>query len=552
MVPSGCAWGCWPPSSPRSRSWRRADQSGRPVRGEIVDRQGRLLAGEPAGLVALRPPAGNQGPGYGRRCAGRDLPRPRPRRRCCACSPASAASSGSSGRSRRAKSRRCTISACPASSSAIARCASIRPARPPRMSSAASGPSARACAFAELVGSGGVEGQFDARLRDPALAGEPLRLSLDLAVQEVVRQELAARHRADDGQGRHGDPDEGAHRRDRRRWSRCRTSIRTRRRSRFAASRGQNPRFNRAAQGRYELGSTFKVLTAAMALDTGVANAETLIETPPIAALRPAQRSATSTACRPMMPVEDVVVEFVECRRGAAGADGRHAALQGVSAPSSASWTRAGSSWSRPSTTTRSMPRALDGSLDHHDLVRPRARGLARAPCRRLCDDRQWRASASIPRCWPAGAARASGSSRRRRAREMLRIMRQVVVRGTATRADVPGYEIGGKTGTADKVRPNGGYYHDRNISTFAVDLPDLAPAIRAGRLARRADRPLGPLPGAHRRAHRRAGRRRHRPPCRARCWGCGPCRPPRRAISPVSRAAGASECLSGRSRAWG
>ena len=30
-------------------------------------------------------------------------------------------------------------------------------------------------------------------------------------------------------------------------------------------------------------------------------------------------------------------------------------------------------------------------------------------------------------------------------------MLRQVVVRGTARLADVPGYEVGGKTGTADK-----------------------------------------------------------------------------------------------------
>jgi cell division protein FtsI (penicillin-binding protein 3) len=54
--------------------------------------------------------------------------------------------------------------------------------------------------------------------------------------------------------------------------------------------------------------------------------------------------------------------------------------------------------------------------------------------------------------------------------------MRQVVARGTATRIDLAGYEIGGKTGTADKVRPDGGYYHDRNISTFAGVFPTSRP----------------------------------------------------------------------------
>ena len=54
-------------------------------------------------------------------------------------------------------------------------------------------------------------------------------------------------------------------------------------------------------------------------------------------------------------------------------------------------------------------------------------------------------------------------------ARSMLRA---VVDRGTASFGDVEGYEVGGKTGTADKPRPTGGYYDDRTIATFASVCP--------------------------------------------------------------------------------
>jgi cell division protein FtsI (penicillin-binding protein 3) len=54
-------------------------------------------------------------------------------------------------------------------------------------------------------------------------------------------------------------------------------------------------------------------------------------------------------------------------------------------------------------------------------------------------------------------------------ARSMLRA---VVDRGTASFGDVEGYEVGGKTGTADKPRPTGGYYDDRTIATFASVFP--------------------------------------------------------------------------------
>jgi len=56
------------------------------------------------------------------------------------------------------------------------------------------------------------------------------------------------------------------------------------------------------------------------------------------------------------------------------------------------------------------------------------------------------------------------------KAREMLR---QVVTRGTASFGEVKGYAVGGKTGTADKPKENGGgYYKDRVIATFASVFP--------------------------------------------------------------------------------
>jgi cell division protein FtsI (penicillin-binding protein 3) len=55
---------------------------------------------------------------------------------------------------------------------------------------------------------------------------------------------------------------------------------------------------------------------------------------------------------------------------------------------------------------------------------------------------------------------------------EAVSMLRQVVTRGTASFADVPGYEVAGKTGTADKPRPTGGYYDEKVIATFAGVFP--------------------------------------------------------------------------------
>ena len=56
--------------------------------------------------------------------------------------------------------------------------------------------------------------------------------------------------------------------------------------------------------------------------------------------------------------------------------------------------------------------------------------------------------------------------------KQMRSFLRQVVQRGTATLAEVAGYHVGGKTGTADKPKPQGGYYEDKVIATFASVFP--------------------------------------------------------------------------------
>jgi cell division protein FtsI (penicillin-binding protein 3) len=54
---------------------------------------------------------------------------------------------------------------------------------------------------------------------------------------------------------------------------------------------------------------------------------------------------------------------------------------------------------------------------------------------------------------------------------QMRKLMRLVVERGTGTQAAAPGYVVGGKTGTADKV--SGRHYEDRKLlSSFVAAFP--------------------------------------------------------------------------------
>ena len=53
-----------------------------------------------------------------------------------------------------------------------------------------------------------------------------------------------------------------------------------------------------------------------------------------------------------------------------------------------------------------------------------------------------------------------------------LAMLRGVVTGGTASIADVSGYFVGGKTGTADKPSAQGGYDKEKNITSFASIFP--------------------------------------------------------------------------------
>jgi len=57
------------------------------------------------------------------------------------------------------------------------------------------------------------------------------------------------------------------------------------------------------------------------------------------------------------------------------------------------------------------------------------------------------------------------------RVRQLLRLVVMPVTGGTGKKADVPGFRIGGKTGTGEKADA-GGYNHHLNVSTFAAVFP--------------------------------------------------------------------------------
>jgi cell division protein FtsI (penicillin-binding protein 3) len=61
---------------------------------------------------------------------------------------------------------------------------------------------------------------------------------------------------------------------------------------------------------------------------------------------------------------------------------------------------------------------------------------------------------------------------------QLLSMLRDVVIEGTGTEAEVEGYQVAGKTGTAAKPDPRGGYSNSRYVASFVGVVPASAPRL--------------------------------------------------------------------------
>ena len=329
-------------------------------------------------------------------------------------------------------------------------------------------------ASAEVIGTAGVEKTFDGWLRDPANGGAPLQLSLDLTVQATVEEVLDGGMKLMNAKGAAAvlmDVKTGE--------IISMTSLpdfdpNTRPQPLTKGQAGDSPLFNRAVQGVYELGSTFKIFAVAQALDLGLVTPDTVVETK-TPMFWGKYRINDFHNYGAELPVTEVIVKSSNVGTahiiGMVGPDRQQAFLKslGLFEPTPVELVEAPTGkplipkkWSEISMLTISYGHGLSASPLH----------LAAAYAAIINGGTRVRPTILKTDKVQAGE-RVISEQTSAQARSMLR---QVVVRGTASFGEVPGYSVGGKTGTADKPKPTGGYYDDKVIATFASFFPSYDP----------------------------------------------------------------------------
>jgi cell division protein FtsI (penicillin-binding protein 3) len=313
-------------------------------------------------------------------------------------------------------------------------------------------------------GLAGVERRLDAELQKRT---RPLQLSIDVRVQHVAERELGramTEFRATGGAAIVQDVRNGE----------ILTMVSL---PQFDPNRppagNSDARFARATLGVYEMGSTFKIFTVAMALESGRATlASGYDASQPIRISRFVIRDYHGK--RRWLSVPEIFI--YSSNIGAAkmaldvGIDAQRAFLDrlGMLRPSPVELTEVGTPlvpgrWRRINTMTIAFGHGL--SVSPLQLVSGASAmvngGVLYAPT--VIKRRAGQV--------PAGKRVISARTSER----MRRLLRLVVTHGTGRKAAAPGYLVGGKTGTAEKVRGRG-YKSKALLSSFVAAFPMHAP----------------------------------------------------------------------------
>jgi len=314
----------------------------------------------------------------------------------------------------------------------------------------------------------GMEEVLDKRLSDPDLRGEPVALSLDVRVQGALEDELRRGMLETNALGAAGlvlDVDTGE--------VLAMASLPEFDPNVAGASGAKNV-FNRVTNGVYELGSTFKPISVAAAMDAGVVrdlgrpwNAEPVqVGRRTIKDLKP--KGATLNVPQALVYSSNTVTARVADELGPErlkrtmidlGMDARPF----IELPARGKPLFPGGDWSRITNMTVSYGHGL--------AVTPLHLASAYAA---MVNGGIWR-PATLMKLAPGEAPRGRRVFKESTSSRMRQMLRMISLYGTGRSADAPGYRVGGKTGSAEKAS-GGGYAKTSLISSFAAAFPLDAP----------------------------------------------------------------------------
>ena len=310
-------------------------------------------------------------------------------------------------------------------------------------------------------GLAGIERRFDASLRQNS---EPLQLSVDAGIQHVLRSELLQAKENYNAIGAAG----------------VVMDVRSGEILSLVSLPDFNPNdpnrpegdnyFNRASLGSYEMGSIFKIFTAAMALDNGQATVNSQFDVTKPLVVRPYVIHDDHPMNRPISLAE---ILTYSSNIGAA----RIAMAAGIE---------------RQQTFLARLGLLKPMEFDLPEMGRPEfpknwrtvnlmtiayGHGIAVPPLQMvtalaamvnggvLIDPTLRRRDETTPMPGTRVISAATSATLRQ-------MMRQVVTMGTGRKSNIAVYDIGGKTGTAEKIDARHTYQHNRLISSFVGVFP--------------------------------------------------------------------------------
>ncbi len=321
--------------------------------------------------------------------------------------------------------------------------------------------------FTDIDGKGnaGIERAFDEQLRDPARRGQPIMLSISSRIQQALEHELGAaltKYSAIGAAGVIMDIHTGE--------VLAMTSL-PQLNPNAAGQGSPEARFNRATLGVYELGSTFKPFTVAMGMDAGIVKSMGQVYPCPgelhvagrkIGDTHPYNRPCTVAEI--MKESSNVGTAQIADQLGAARQREflrKRGFMDRVQVElKERGRTLTPRDWSRTDVMTV--------GFGHSIAVTPLHLATGYAT---LFNGGIYRPATLIKVDKNHSAGKGHRVFSEETSYKMRSLLRLVVTHGTGKKADAPGYRVGGKTGTADKV-VGGRYSNSLVITTFAGVFP--------------------------------------------------------------------------------